>query len=266
MSTIDPEILALLERIPGFDAAAQAELLPGGSSNLACRIVVDGEPAVARIGQQTPERLRSEWSIQTRAALLGLAPEVLYCDADDGILVSRFVKGDALDPSALREPNLLRAVGALLSGVHSLSSPAPALDIRGYAERYAESCPGRASTAVYTGLCEFHRTAPGSDFVLSHNDPVAENFIVGESLLLIDWEFAASNDPYFDLAVVSAHHNLGAEETCLLLEAYQGRCNQDDLQRLTHWQQIYLRLYWLWAAARGDSDTAERLTTSFVTP
>jgi aminoglycoside phosphotransferase (APT) family kinase protein len=61
------------------------------------------------------------------------------------------------------------------------------------------------------------------DLVLSHNDVNPTNLVYdGENLLLLDWETAGPNDPFFDLAVLSVFLRMD-EATCQrLLAAYDG--------------------------------------------
>jgi hypothetical protein len=59
--------------------------------------------------------------------------------------------------------------------------------------------------------------------VLSHNDVNPTNLIYdGEDLLLLDWETAGPNDPFYDLAAISVFLRMD-EGTCQgLLAAYEG--------------------------------------------
>ena len=54
-------------------------------------------------------------------------------------------------------------------------------------------------------LAEIRRPA------LCHNDLVHSNIIDGDPVRLIDWEYSAVGDPYFDLAIVVRHHQLKAD-------------------------------------------------------
>ena len=56
-----------------------------------------------------------------------------------------------------------------------------------------------------------------------HNDLLTENFLDdGERLRILDWEYAAMGDRYFDLANFSNHHDLSVPEMEALIEAYFG--------------------------------------------
>jgi aminoglycoside phosphotransferase (APT) family kinase protein len=82
--------------------------------------------------------------------------------------------------------------------------------------------PEYVGEAVDRALTE---QAPSSDrpFVLSHNDVNPTNLVFdGENLMLLDWDTAGPNDPYYDLATISVFLRMD-EGTCQsLLAAYDG--------------------------------------------
>jgi hypothetical protein len=56
---------------------------------------------------------------------------------------------------------------------------------------------------------------------LCHNDVHHLNLVDdGSRLWLLDWEYAAIGDPYFDLASVCCYHNFNAEQRSMLLDFY----------------------------------------------
>ena len=56
-----------------------------------------------------------------------------------------------------------------------------------------------------------------------HNDLLNANFLDdGERLCIVDWEYAGMGDRFFDLANFSINHELDADASAVLLEAYFG--------------------------------------------
>ena len=54
-----------------------------------------------------------------------------------------------------------------------------------------------------------------------HCDPLCENFLdTGETMYLIDYEYAGNNDPMWDLGDFSVEAGFGPEHEAVLLEAY----------------------------------------------
>jgi thiamine kinase-like enzyme len=66
-----------------------------------------------------------------------------------------------------------------------------------------------------------------------HNDLLNANFLVdGESLRIVDWEYAGMGDRFFDLANFSINHELDVEQSRSLLAAYFGEVADSDVQAL----------------------------------
>jgi len=92
--------------------------------------------------------------------------------------------------------------------------------------------------------------------VLCHNDAYYQNILVGDRLWLIDWEYAAMGDPFFDLACTG--YILEAPNRRLLLETYLGTGPDnetlDDFDRM-----IGVFLCWniVWGLLQIDDSTLE---------
>jgi aminoglycoside phosphotransferase (APT) family kinase protein len=58
---------------------------------------------------------------------------------------------------------------------------------------------------------------------LSHNDVNPGNLVYDEAtLLLVDWDVAGRNDPYYDLAAIALFHRMDDESCRRLLSAHDG--------------------------------------------
>ncbi|HVH30399.1 MAG TPA: phosphotransferase, partial [bacterium] len=66
-----------------------------------------------------------------------------------------------------------------------------------------------------------------------HNDLLLGNFIDdGHLIRIVDWEYAAMGDPFFDLGNFAVHHGLADTQEAMLLEAYLGQATAPDVARL----------------------------------
>ena len=88
-----------------------------------------------------------------------------------------------------------------------------------------------------------------------HNDLVLDNIIdTADGLKLIDWEYAAMGDPYFDLAVLIEYSNLSASASRALVSNYTQVPDQSRLSqnRLTF---KYVNILWqlIHGAARNKT-------------
>jgi aminoglycoside phosphotransferase (APT) family kinase protein len=186
-------------------------------------------------GESEPlERFRGKLEVLERAVRAGVAPRVVHSDEGRRAIVSEYVHdrmfGTMLAGEGTREAAIV-LLGQTLRRVHEMPLPHGAeptgalgflnglwsgVSVGGFA------LPGFVRDGVEGVLGE---TAPGLEraLVMSHNDVNPTNLVYdGERLLLLDWETAAPNDPYYDLATVSLFYRL-AEPTCRrLLAAYDG--------------------------------------------
>jgi thiamine kinase-like enzyme len=115
-----------------------------------------------------------------------------------------------LGPARTRADAITK-LGQTLRRVHELPLPpnAVATDARSFLRetwsRLADSVavPNFVTDSVTRMLGETP-PASGRDVVLSHNDVNPTNLIYdGEHLLMLDWDTAGPNDPFYDLAAVA---------------------------------------------------------------
>jgi aminoglycoside phosphotransferase (APT) family kinase protein len=189
------------------------------------KVAAEGEPL---------ERFRSKLRVLELAAQAGLAPRVVHADEARRAVSSEFVQdrmfGMMLAGEATREA-AIGLLGQTLRRVHELplapgAEPTNALGVlKGLWSRVSTGgfvLPGFVEDVVERVLSE---TAPAPERapVLSHNDVNPTNLVYdGERLVLLDWETAAPNDPYYDLATVSVFYRLPELACRRLLAAYDG--------------------------------------------
>jgi thiamine kinase-like enzyme len=107
-------------------------------------------------------------------------------------------------------------------------------------------------------------SADPSRLCLCHNDLNSTNILDTGSLYLIDWEYAAIGDPYFDLATIIQHHGLVEGQVECLLAAYKDRVSDEDRHHLRRYCTLYDRVLVLWLLAIGcnadlDPEQVEQL-------
>lgn len=77
--------------------------------------------------------------------------------------------------------------------------------------------------AIHWGLTE-KPPAPDRPEVLSHNDVNPSNLVYdGVHLMLLDWEVAGRNDPYYDLGAIAVFFRMDAETCRRLIEIHDGK-------------------------------------------
>ena len=252
------ELTRLLGTALGWsEPAIEMRPLPGGTSGRTRLLTYCGESYVLRVGVVDADDIRPRMSCEPKvlqhAARADLGPELVHADTDAGLLVTRYVDGRAWTSADLQSRAAVESLAELLWAVHQLPRTGETLDIAGYAEAYRERLGGVSEYVETADRC-MAVIASGStvaeQLACCHNDVVAANVIEGRGLRLIDWEYAGDNDPFFDLASVIGYHDLPQAAAEVLLQAYTGRSDSSDCERLREQVRRFEAVQWLWLAAR----------------
>lgn len=207
------------------------ESLGGGMTNRNLLVSFAGTATVVRLcGKQTAALGidRGTEELATRqAAALDLAPAVLARLTDEDVLVCAYLPGHAVSGEALRDRGRLARVAGALRAFHD-SPPLPtAFDVVPLCHEQARlagarAAPFDAALALSLRIAEALAGHPEHSPVPCHNDLLAANLIEGPDgvLRLIDWEYAGTNDRFFDLANLAANNGLTEADETRLLDAY----------------------------------------------
>lgn len=237
-------LLEVIERIPGWAGAhVTASALGGGITNLNYRVDVNGEAFVVRIPGKESALLgidrQREYVCTVAASQSGVAPEVAHFLEAEGILVTRFITGRAFSREEIGRPEAIRRVAESLRRVHGgpsfpgTFSPFEAAQEYLRVSRPTAPLPAtvdwmlQRAGAIARALAAVPQPRP------CHNDLLLANFIDdGHLIRIVDWEYAAMGDPFFDLSNFAVHHQFTDAQEALLLDAYLGRAGPEHLARL----------------------------------
>lgn len=211
-------------------ATAITRIAAGLSGAGVYRVEADGRLLVLKVSDASEPLAswRAKVEIRRRAGDAGLAPAVVHIDEVQRAVVSAFVQ-DRSFPMLYGDPRTRDAAVALLGRtlrrVHELPVPldAEAKEPRAMLAAQRDELASFALPAFVTAAVDraLAQPPPPGDrpAVLSHNDVNPTNLVYdGEHLLLLDWDTAGPNDPYFDLATTSVFM-LMDEDTCRRLIA-----------------------------------------------
>ncbi|HEX7736982.1 MAG TPA: choline kinase family protein [Ktedonobacteraceae bacterium] len=220
--------------------------LTGGITNQNYRVDIGSESFVLRVGGKGTHLLgierERERACTAIAAELGIGAEVIYFHVSEAkqLLVTRFISGTAIASERAAEPETLRRIVEILRRYHA--GPAfpgtfsPFATVREYhrlALDYGVSFPATLPRVLQ--LMERIEEAPGplQQAVPCHNDLLASNFIDdGQSIRLVDWEYAGMGDRFFDLGNFAVNQSFDERQCELLLELYFGEVRPADLAHL----------------------------------
>ncbi len=242
---MDSHIERILSQVPGWNAAeALVTPLLGGITNQNYRVDIGGESFVLRIGGKGTHLLgidrRRESICTTIAAQMGVGAQVLYFIASQEVLVTRFIEGNVITPETAARPEILHRIvdamkryhaGPVFPGIFS-----PFETVRNYhrlALEYGVSFPGTLPQ-VFALMARIEQALGNvTSLMPCHNDLLASNFIDdGSAIWILDWEYAAMGDVFFDLGNFSVNQSLNDEQCELLLRSYFGEVRSADLAHL----------------------------------
>ena len=243
------EHLSLLKKVIGEDAVVESELM-GGMMNEAYIVCSKKGRFVyyistAQANEMVDRPLEKE--TQNIAFSLGITSENVYFDLENGIKINRFIEGNSLN--RIDEFDY-KKVAELLVKFHSSKKKASVYyDPLGRLENYKKEAETHTKEfdANFQDLWEIVQKNRGfllsQPLALSHNDAQRSNIVKGldDKYYLIDFEFAANNDPIYDIGTFG---NGDALEGKRLLEEYEKLVPvKDGLKRYALWR-IDISLQW----------------------
>ncbi len=228
----------------GLDKKPELQsLMDGGRSNTSVLASADDRQFVMRLDGVNPQRLglnrSAEWRTQQAAHEVELAPAPVYFNPELGILVSEFQQQHPL------QVDELQALADLLRGIHQLPTVHFRLQLLDRARRYL----GHLKETIDPEMEALgtHLRHTGSR-CLCHNDLLRANRLSGgDRLLAIDWEYTATGDPLFDLAVICEGDGLSDSDSARLLSLYlHNEETAEQRQHLADLRGFYRYLSTLW--------------------
>ncbi len=216
-------------------------ILKGGLSGTRLyKVDVDAASFVVRqIGNRSTYDRQREIAAQKKASAGGWGPHVYYADVSNGIIIMQYVVPDE-KKKFLASGNIQQCadLGNLLKKIHAVHS----FDYRGsitdqiahdiQAMSYVKTdtdqsgyfTPGLKEKFLSALARAQHAQKSFPAFSFTHRDLNPNNIIrSGAKLFVIDFENAALDDPYFDLATVGIFNLYTQQDEHVFLSAYFGR-------------------------------------------
>lgn len=231
-----------------------AQPIVTGASASIHRIEVGGRRWILRLESSLRDEIRDPrraYACMRAAAKAGLAPPVLYDDAEAGVAIMGFVESRPLDSYPGGPGALARALGTLAARLQATELFPPVAD---YPSLVGGLLDRLQATGLYRGLLGPHCDAferlraaypwDTSSLVSSHNDSHPGNILFdGERLWLIDWETAFRNDPAVDLALMTMYRAGTPDLQEALLTAWRGRPSDAELRARVFLMRQFVKLF-----------------------
>ena len=254
----DQDIRTAIDRIPALQGHDGVGERLGGLTNRVFRL----NGVVLRLpGAGTEEYIdRANEAAAARAAAdAGVAPTVLFADADTGVMATAFIDRSVtmtIAAFASRTGSPARA-GRAFAQLHRSGAVFPFRfdlfsmidDYLGILSNKDVALPDGYHDAV--AAAEAVRTALSAHPVPlapCHCDPLCENFLdTGERMWIVDWEYSGMNDPMWDLGDLSVEAGFDAAQEHEMMCAYfDGEPTRFDVGRMVIYKAMCDLLWTLW--------------------
>lgn len=227
--------------IPELVGTFRVARMSGGGSNVNVKLDNGERPLALRVCAPDPGR----WGViraasvqaQKDAARGDLAPPVLAWQPPEGHFLCPFLEGGVLSPERMRSEGLLPAVVETLRSLHCLATSSrdfsPFEDAANFVRLGDEE--GAVRPAEFAEMYDRVRKIEALFLSIAaprafcHSDLVPQNFIVGDRLRLLDWDYAGNGWIAFEMASFACQAGLTNEETEQFLSLYDPLL--DDGQR-----------------------------------
>jgi thiamine kinase-like enzyme len=251
-----------IRSLPFWSGPITLRPLEGGITNRNYLVDDGNERFVARIGEEMHALgvdRRNELQCCRAAESLGVSPPLVY--GENGVLVSRYVPSQTLDPAGAREPGFATRIARVLRKLHDgwdvLSGDmlffSPFQSSRTYvatSRRLGATLPSDIDRLLEAMRKLSHAISPYVP-ALCHNDLLPANVLDdGQRIWIVDWEYAGMANPLFDLAGFSVNCGYSEDQDVEFLEAYRGEFRQRDLDELRVLKVASLLRDALWAVVQ----------------
>jgi len=206
-------------------------------------IVADRMKYIVRLFKDENIDRKKEYYFQKLAYHLGISPEPLVLDEENRLMIMVFQEGEhKVTLSSNELDRMIRTIKKLHS--HDID----------------------ADTNITTALCRYelvkHTTQAVIDaldeidcyaveYVLCHNDLNVKNILWhNDKTILLDFEYAAVNDCYFDLASISVEFALSETDDIHMLDIYFGDEFYDE-NKLDAYKVVYQAVCDEWFTSLG---------------
>lgn len=253
-----------IANIPGWNQKnISIEVLKGGLTNRTFKLVRQGEIFVLRLDSKRTKLFnlnrQRELKILKIASQRKLAPEIVYEDAGNGILLTRYINGRIWSTDDLKDKSKIKLLVTLLHRIHNLPIVGDHFNAHDVVRYYMNNLKNFSDLHTFGKKCRnvIDNVESGDTVCCCHNDVVLDNIISDSNPVLLDWEYASGNNPLFDLASLVCFHNLNEKTISYLLDAYMDGASISDHKELREQIRIYNAIYWLWLASMSTINSSD---------
>ncbi len=232
--------IKMISEIPYFceknARVSSIETLPGGLTNFNFKVTVDNVTYALRVAGDGTSEFLNRPAEKHNASIMSemrINAPIIYYNGTTGDQVCKYIDDcKTLHVEDFHDPENLRQAARIFRKYHTSGKEFMArFDPFKEKDAYSDIL-AKKNAEVYDNLDRMLAKSEEirklfqehpQPLVASHNDPLAENYLVNETgMYLIDWEYSGMNDPMFDLGDFSTENGLSKEEDGILLCEYFG--------------------------------------------
>lgn len=260
-------VLTVIKELNGENCEdATIEKISGGLTNDNFKVTLAGKAYFFRVSNNENSLLNNslerEWQITKLISEADIGPQVIHYSPQNCILVTDFI--ETKKSVDLRHPATMHHFCRLLSSLHELKVTFPTeyepIDVLKEDVHRAVfagiSFPTELQEQLLPKIESFYTH---SKKVPAHLDLHAGNILdQGEQLYLIDWEYAAMSDPFFDLATLASAEFFSDHEMQMLLESYLEKIPTDEEINYFYKMRILADARWaVWCYIQAEISTLD---------
>ena len=229
-----------LSKYPFFNGKIEdfSPLPHQGYCNVNYSFQMDGRKYLLREFKVDDVDREFEFQVQTLAYQKNIAAKPIILDEENGLMIVEYIDGHHKETLTQDD---IKQLAKLLQKLHSIEIDREPLNLYEDFKQVTQEIKDAFET-----LSKYP-----AENVLCHNDLNPKNILFSDDIKFIDWEYAAVNDRYFDLAALCVEFNFSRDEEQVLLENYFYSGHLPSLEKLDAYKTIYAALCKQWFEAHG---------------
>lgn len=240
-------ISSLLKR----DDIELKEKLLGGRSNINYTFILEGKKYVFRIPGKGAENFvdrNIEKNNLDKISYIGITPKPIYFDVKSGYKITPYVEGLPLDELENKDYEEISSVLKKIHNMEKFDNDYNQLERLKKYEKIHNNKTKRYEELKSDWIEIYYDILEKVEKVPCHGDSQTSNFVKGDKLYLLDWEFSGNTDPIYDIACFGNEEFLEAEK---LMSTYYRNPTEEQIKRLYSWR-LYQCLQWYNVASYKD--------------